>query len=108
MSKPSGGWRGQKGTRHQRGYDAAWGRLRLTILARDNHLCQLCLEAGRVTPARTVDHRVPKAQGGTDEPDNLRSICDDHHAAKTTREGHDARGHKAVRIVGPDGYPIEG
>lgn len=107
MTKPSGGWRGQTGTRQQRGYDAAWDRLRLTILARDHHLCQVCLATGRPTSARTVDHIKPKAQGGTDESDNLRAICDACHAEKTTREGHDARGHRRKQVIGADGWPVE-
>lgn len=91
MPKPNGGWHGQPGSRHERGYGHAWDKLRLTILARDHHLCQPCLTEGRLTPARTVDHITPKAQGGTDEPENLRAICDACHADKTTAEGHEAR-----------------
>lgn len=107
MPKPNGGWRGQTGSRHERGYGAAWDRLRPIILARDHHLCQVCLAEGKLTTAKIVDHIKPKADGGTDDPDNLRTICAPHHKAKTTREGHDARGHKALRVIGLDGYPIE-
>lgn len=106
--KPSGGWRGQPGSRHERGYGSTWDRLRLSILDRDRHLCQPCLPAGRVTPARTVDHIIPRAKGGTDDPDNLRAICDACHAAKTTREGHEARGHRERPTIGVDGWPVEG
>lgn len=104
--KPSGGWRGQAGSRHERGYGTAWTKLRLSILARDNHLCQPCLREGRLTPARTVDHIKPKAEGGTDEPENLRAICHEHHAAKTTQEGHDARGHRRRPQFDANGWPI--
>ena len=108
MAKQSGGWKGQRGSRHQRGYGAAWVRLRKAILARDGYLCQVCLAAGRPTPATAVDHIKPKAIGGTDDAENLRAICDDCHKAKTTAEGHAAHGRevKAIRRVGLDGYPI--
>lgn len=103
-----GGWKHDRRSRHARGYGKEWQRLRAAALARDHHLCQPCLRGGRITPAREVDHIIPKSQGGADDLDAIQSICTACHAAKTTREGHDARGHKAVRIVGPDGYPIEG
>lgn len=101
--KHSGGWRGNRGTRHERGYGAAWVRTRKRILDRDLHLCQPCLERGRPTPARTVDHITPKAEGGTDDPANLRAICDACHKAKTTDEGHRAAGH-TTRLRRDDGW----
>lgn len=38
--------------------------------------------------ATEVDHRVPRHQGGTDpdHPDNLTSLCNPHHQAKTRGE----------------------
>jgi 5-methylcytosine-specific restriction protein A len=107
MPKPSGGWKGQPGSRHERGYGSAWTKTRAIILARDKHLCQPCARKGMLTPARTVDHIKPKAQGGTDAPDNLEATCDDCHKAKTTKEGHQAAGHRALRVVGADGYPVD-
>lgn len=102
------GWGGQPGTRHQRGYGSAWDRLRVGILARDMHLCQPCLAEGRATPARTVDHIKPKAKGGTDNPENLRAICDECHKAKTTAEGHEAKGQQVKSRVrfDADGRPV--
>lgn len=93
MKRPpsSGGWRGRPGSRHERGYGTSWDKLRLTILARDGHLCQPCRTAGRYTPARTVDHIIPRSKGGTDDPENLRAICDACHAEKTAAEGQEAR-----------------
>ena len=73
-------------TTTQRGYGASWRRIRAAVMARDNYLCQVCAADGRVTPATEVDHIRPKARGGTDEMDNLRSICRQCHAEKTARE----------------------
>ena len=69
-------------SRHQRGYGTRWYRLRAYILARDSGLCRVC---GR--PASEVDHIVPKSRGGTDDEDNLQTICTACHAQKTAREG---------------------
>jgi 5-methylcytosine-specific restriction protein A len=81
-------------SRHARGYGRSWDKLRLTILARDKHLCQVCLKAGRITVATEVDHIKPKAQGGTDDPENLQSIDKACHAAKTEDEAATAQGRR--------------
>jgi len=74
-----------------RGYGHRWRKLRDFILARDQHCCVPCRAEGRITPATHVDHIVPKAQGGTDDETNLRSICKRHHDSKSGREGREAR-----------------
>jgi 5-methylcytosine-specific restriction protein A len=33
-----------------------------------------------------LDHVVPVSQGGTDERDNVRGVCRQHHAEKSARE----------------------
>lgn len=80
-----------RGSRHDRGYDAAWDKKRKRILSRDKGLCQVCLRAGKYRPARQVDHVVPKFEGGTDDDGNLQSICPDCHAEKTSEEALRAR-----------------
>jgi len=88
-------------SRHERGYGREWEKLRTAALQRDKHLCQPCLRRHRVTPAAQVDHINPKAKGGTDDMDNLQSICGPCHDAKTlTDEGKRAK----VRISA-DGWP---
>lgn len=74
-------------SRHERGYGSKWDKLRKQILKRDQHLCQVCLEKGIYTKARQVDHKTPKAEGGTDDPNNLQSICIPCHRYKTANEG---------------------
>lgn len=109
MPKPGkepGGWKGQRGTRHERGYGAAWQRLRVQVIARDRGLCQPCKAAGKVRKFDAVDHIKPKAQGGTDDLSNLRCICADCHAAKSTAEGHEASGHRHRPTIGEDGWPV--
>jgi 5-methylcytosine-specific restriction protein A len=89
-------WRHTKQSRHQRGYGAAWVKLREVIIARDIGLCQPCKRQGRVTPFAAVDHITPKAQGGTDEHDNLELICGPCHAAKSQAESLTGQG-KALK-----------
>jgi 5-methylcytosine-specific restriction endonuclease McrA len=48
----------------------AWSALRRTILQRDRWTCQVC-----GAPADSVDHIIPRARGGTDDPSNLRACC---------------------------------
>lgn len=84
-----------KGSRHERGYDAAWVRTTKRILKRDLYLCQECLRQERLTPLKVkprdhaVDHIVPKARGGRDDDDNLQSLCAPCHDAKTRREARE-------------------
>lgn len=56
-------------------------RLRYEVLRRDNHACRYC---GAAAPDAklTVDHVLPVALGGTDEPGNLVTACNDCNAGK--------------------------
>lgn len=89
-------------SRHERGYGSAWDKIRPAILQRDMFLCQECKRQGRLTPAKDVDHKIPKAQGGTDNPDNLQSLCRPCHKAKTRDENRSQR----RGAVDADGYRI--
>lgn len=69
-----------------------WRRLRAMVLKRDGFMCQ-CEECkGRTLIAHEVDHIVPLAEGGNDDPANLRAINRGCHAKKTQREARHARG----------------
>jgi hypothetical protein len=58
-------------------------RLRYEVLRRDNHTCRYC---GAVAPQvkLTVDHVVPQALGGGDEPSNLVTACESCNNGKTS------------------------
>ncbi len=81
-----GRWQRDRGNRHQRGYGTAWDKLRAEILKRDNHLCQEHLRRGIPKQGRHVDHIISKANGGTDDPSNLQTLCKPCHEAKTSTE----------------------
>lgn len=82
----------QRGSRHARGYGSKWDRLRAVVMRRDSGLCQVCLPQGRVVAAHHVDHKINKAQGGTDDEANLQAICRTCHRAKTAGEARGPRG----------------
>lgn len=58
-------------------------RLRYEILRRDGFACQYC-GAGAPDATLTVDHVTPKALGGTDDPANLLTACEDCNAGKSS------------------------
>lgn len=100
----SGQWRSnQPRTRHRdRGVEE---KLRQRILRRDGHQCQECgAQVGKSAP---VDHLVPVFEGGTDDPDNLRTLCGPCHDRKTQTEAQRARA-RFARKRPPAKHPTEG
>jgi len=79
-------WRGSAASR---GSSDGWPKAREIRLKTDYYLCQMCLRAGRVTPATMVDHIIPIAIDPSRRLDqtNLQSLCDSSphncHAVKT-------------------------
>lgn len=58
-------------------------RLRFEILRRDNHTCRYC-GASAPDVKLTVDHVLPEALGGRDEPENLVTACDPCNSGKSS------------------------
>jgi hypothetical protein len=58
-------------------------RIRFEVLRRDGHACRYC---GAMAPDAKlhVDHVMPVALGGSDEPDNLVTACIDCNAGKAS------------------------
>jgi 5-methylcytosine-specific restriction endonuclease McrA len=72
--------------REQAHYQTAdWRARRMRILTRDAFRCRSC---GRVASGHNVnvDHVVPLADGGTDDDDNLQTLCRSCHGRKTRAE----------------------
>jgi 5-methylcytosine-specific restriction protein A len=100
-------------SRHERGYDYAWVKVRKLVMERDNGLCQPCHRAGRVALAHAVDHIVSKAKAAqlrwsrarTDHPSNLEAICDPCHLVKTEAEQGKAK-QAPKPVIGADGWPV--
>lgn len=51
---------------------------RMSVLRRDRYQCVFCGHGGRLE----VDHIIPWSAGGSDDPDNLRTLC---HRCNQTR-----------------------
>lgn len=70
-----------------RGYcSKAWYALRQRVLVRDAWQCQECRRVCADKREAHVDHIVPKAQGGQDVLENLRTLCIRCHGRKTRQE----------------------
>jgi 5-methylcytosine-specific restriction protein A len=54
-------------------------------------------------PANEVDHIVPKANGGTDDPDNLRAVSHECHKRLTAEQ--QGKTYRAKVSIGIDGWP---
>ncbi|MEK4606553.1 HNH endonuclease [Geobacillus sp. FSL W8-1251] len=65
-----------------------WERTRLAVLARDNYLCQRCLNEKRITRAVVVDHIRPLLVDWERRLDmnNLQSLCASCHNRKTAED----------------------
>lgn len=102
--KGSGWSKDGRGSAAERGYGWAWRKLRKLALERDAGLCQVCRRFGRITPnCNEVDHRLPKAKGGTDALENLQTICRPCHERKTLED----EGKRYRAPTGLDGWPKE-
>ena len=67
-------------------YGRSWKRIRDRYIAA-YPLCEQCQKNGRITPAEEVHHIKPLSQGGTNDVDNLMSLCTSCHSEITAREG---------------------
>jgi len=67
------------------------GTARYEVLKRARFRCELCGVSADVR-ALEVDHIVPRARGGTDDPDNLQALCYSCNATKRDRDATDFRG----------------
>ena len=60
-------------------------RVRFEVLRRDGYQCQYCgLRAPDTAEGLTIDHVIPVALGGLDDPSNLVAACRDCNAGKTS------------------------
>jgi 5-methylcytosine-specific restriction protein A len=66
----------------RRGYDAGWERIAAEHLELEPW-CRFHLERGEHVRATEVDHILARRAGGTDDHDNLRSLCKSCHSRRT-------------------------
>lgn len=61
---------------YQKGFDYGWPSRREAILNRDGYTCQIC---GKKHTRLEVHHIIFRGQGGTDDENNLITLCEDCH-----------------------------
>ena len=81
-------WEGRRGFE---GYKGDWLKIRARVLNEE----PTCRAAGCNKPSVTVDHIIPKAEGGTDARGNLRGLCAEHRKKKDAEDA--ARGRRRTR-----------
>ncbi len=64
---------------HDKRYGYRWRKVRNLVMAR-NPFCEQCKSEGRYTLATEIHHIKPLAEGGTNDLDNLMSLCRSCHA----------------------------
>ena len=62
---------------YQKGFDYSFASRREAVLHRDNYTCQIC---GKKHTRLEVHHIVYRSQGGTDDENNLITLCEDCHS----------------------------
>ena len=62
---------------YQKGFDYGWSSHREAIINRDNYTCQIC---GKKNIRLEVHHIIFRSQGGTDDENNLITLCEDCHS----------------------------
>ena len=82
-----------RGLENSRLAKLSWEDLRLGIFRRDKWTCTYCGHRGTSTTLE-VDHKLPIARGGTDDPANLVTACWSCNRAKGTMTASEFRWHR--------------
>ena len=56
---------------------------RFAIFRRDNYRCQICGRTAKDGVRLEIDHKVPRAKGGSNHPSNLWTLCFDCNRGKS-------------------------
>jgi len=67
-------------------YGRSWKRIRDRYI-KTHPLCEECQRQGRLTPAEEVHHIIPLANGGSNNKENLMSLCKSCHSRITAQSG---------------------
>ena len=77
----------QRGSKHQRGYNARWDRLS-KLFRKNNPFCAICEKNGILKIGQCVDHIIPHKDDKELfwDSDNLQTLCFSCHGIKTAGE----------------------
>jgi len=73
-----------QGKEYQQGDSYGYFNTRYYVLARDNYTCQVCKKKNKIL---NTHHIIYKSHDGTDNVDNLITVCTDCHTHKNHQEG---------------------
>jgi 5-methylcytosine-specific restriction protein A len=67
-------------------YGRSWKKIRAAVLLK-NPVCEICKDAGKLTPASTVHHKRKIADGGSNDYNNLQALCAPCHSKLHSEQG---------------------
>ena len=110
-----GSWRSKVYKKRDKTDWAFWKRVRAMVIDNDYHRCQSCFRRQCPKVKLTVHHIIPRAEGGSEDLDNLITLCLDCHDAieelhLRTREeihGYFSKEKKAARELVEKQHPAE-
>ena len=76
----------QRDPAHRKRYGKAWKRIRDSYV-KAHPFCELCLKEGKYVPVEEVHHKLPLAEGGTHDRDNLIALCKSCHSRIHAQRG---------------------
>lgn len=83
----------ERDPRTKKRYGRSWQRTRAAY-AKAHPFCEQCLKEGRLTPVEQVHHKIPLSEGGTNDWDNLMSLCASCHARIHAKRGDRWHNHR--------------
>lgn len=60
-------------------YGHAWKEVRKRYVSK-HPFCEMCFDKGIIVPVEEIHHKIPLAEGGTNDESNLISLCKACHA----------------------------
>jgi len=73
-----------EGVDYQRGQTYGYHDVRYFVFARDSYTCQVCKKKNRIL---NTHHVIYRSHGGTDQADNLITVCTDCHTNENHQKG---------------------
>jgi len=67
-------------------YGRRWEKIRAAYLS-ENPLCEICKDNGKLKAADLVHHKIKLSIGGTNDYDNLQSLCQECHSRLHAEQG---------------------
>ena len=85
---------------------SSWRKVRMAVYERDGGRCQDC---GVSVPVDGFEchHVVERKLGGSDEPENLRTLCADCHKPHTSRFASNRRVARKMNVVTEYGQTVK-